>query len=53
MAQGVELAGANARFDVWFDEIEHFGSQFASHAHFFDVFGSLEGNAHIAALLGA
>ena len=38
----IQLAGADARFNIRFDHLQHFGSQSASDAHFFDIFWGLD-----------
>jgi hypothetical protein len=52
MAELVEFAGGDAGFDIGLDVVEDFGGQAAGDAHFFNVFGRLDGDAH-EGLLGA
>ena len=46
VADAIQLAGADARFDVGFDHFQHFGGQAAGNAHFFDVFRCLDRDSH-------
>ncbi len=42
----IQLAGAYARFNVRFDHLQHFRSEAACHAHFFDIFRGLNWDSH-------
>ena len=42
ITDAIQLAGADARFNIRFDHLQHFGSQSASDAHFFDIFWGLD-----------
>ena len=46
MAQAVEFRGGHARLDMGPDVVEHFRGQSARHAHAFDFFRCLDGDAH-------
>ena len=51
MADRVELAGGNARFDIVTDHIEHVGRQPAGDAHFLLLVRGLEGCLHVGSSL--
>lgn len=46
VAQLVQLACGDARLDMGRDKIQHFRSQFAGYAHFFDIFFCLDVDCH-------
>ncbi|MFP1558188.1 hypothetical protein ACLB1T_17915 [Escherichia coli] len=42
ITDAIQLAGADAGLTYRYDHLQHFGSQSASDAHFFDIFWGLD-----------